>query len=303
MCAFLIFFTNFTSYGILRILKEIKMTKKKCLFATVGLLVTFILFTLMVKFIGVKAIGPEGSSVGLADINGAIHDFFGLNMTLYHLTNWAQTVFAIMGGTYAVLGVYQFIKTKSIKKVDGSLIALGIFYVTLFLAYLFFEIVIINYRPEIIKDKLSASYPSSTTMLSICFSISSIDMVIRYVKDKKLKYALNIATGVFCAFMVIGRFISGVHWFTDIMGGILLSGVLIAFYCLLQVLFENWAIVKEIKFDKDGKPIDECGEQSRENAVESADEKTAKTAAVEDAQSTDTQKTEETAENNEAAKE
>ena len=73
------------------------MTKKKCIISTVGLLVTFILFTLMVKFVGVKAIGPEGSSVGLADINGALHDVFGLNKTLYHLTNWGQVVFALIG--------------------------------------------------------------------------------------------------------------------------------------------------------------------------------------------------------------
>jgi len=242
------------------------MTKKKCIFSTVGLLITFILFTLMVKLVGVKAIGPEGSSVGLADINGAIHDVFGLNMTLYHVTNWGQVIFAIIGGTYAVLGIYQLIKTKSIKKVDGSIIALGIFYVTVFLAYLFFEVVIINYRPEIIKDKLAASYPSSTTMLSICFSISSIDMVIRYVKDKKLKYALNIATAAYCAFMVVGRFFSGVHWFTDIMGGIILSGTLIAFYCLLQVLFENWTIVKEVKFDKDGNVISDTDKKEEGKA-------------------------------------
>ncbi len=244
------------------------MTKKNCLFATVGLLITFILFTLTVKFVGVKAIGPDGSSVGLADVNEAIHKVFGLNATLHSITDWAQAVFAIMGGAYASLGVYQLIKTKSVKKVDGSLIALGIFYVTLLLVYLFFEVVVVNYRPEMIKNKLAASYPSSTTMLSICFSISSIDMVIRYVKNKKLKYALNTATGVFCAFMVIGRFLSGVHWFTDIMGAIVLSGALLAFYCLLQIMFEKWTIIEEIKFDKDSNVINTRTEQVPETATE-----------------------------------
>lgn len=279
------------------------MTKKKCIISTVGLLVTFILFTLMVKFIGVKAIGPEGSSVGLADINGALHDVFGLNKTLYHLTNWGQVVFALIGGTYAVLGIYQLIKTKSIKKVDGSIIALGIFYVTVFIAYLFFEIVVINYRPEIIKDKLSASYPSSTTMLSICFSISSIDMVIRYIKDKKLKYVLNIATIVYCVFMVAGRFFSGVHWFTDIMGGMILSGVLIAFYCLLQVLFENWTIVKEIKFDKDGNVISDTDKNEEENKADTASETVTDNTADEVKEEPVSAETENTAQTDEAVKE
>lgn len=74
---------------------------------------------------------------------------------------------------------------------DYSILVLGRFYVLVMAAYIFFEFFVINYRPVLIDGYLEASYPSSDIILMV--------------------------------FMVVGRLISGVHWFTDIIGGILLS--------------------------------------------------------------------------------
>lgn len=41
---------------------------------------------------------------------------------------------------------------------------------------------------------------------------------------------ITIVTIAFSAFMVIGRLISGVHWLTDIVGGVLLSIGLFSIY-------------------------------------------------------------------------
>ena len=95
--------------------------------------------------------------------------------------------------------------------------------------YVFFEKVIINYRPVILDGELEASYPSSHTMLAICICMSSLLISKYYIKDKYRKIFDNI-TFVLMILLVVGRIISGVHWITDIIGGILISLFLVSLY-------------------------------------------------------------------------
>ena len=50
------------------------------------------------------------------------------------------------------------------------------------------------------------------------------------IKNKLLGKLLRLAIIAFTAFMVIGRLVSGVHWLSDIVGGILLSSGLVAMF-------------------------------------------------------------------------
>lgn len=50
------------------------------------------------------------------------------------------------------------------------------------------------------------------------------------IKNRYAKRIIYIFTVVFSAFMVIGRLIAGVHWFTDIVGAVFLSTGLFYFY-------------------------------------------------------------------------
>ncbi len=204
------------------------MKKRFCI--PFGLLGAFVLWTVAVRSIDVQPIGPQGSSVGFATWNRFVHNLTGVHMPLYTLTDWLGLVPFVFVLGFAVLGLVQLIKRKSILKVDRSILALGGFYVAVMAAYVFFEIFVINYRPVLIEGTLEASYPSSTTMLVLCVMPTAVMQLRSRIKNRPFRHVVSVALIAFTAFMVIGRLISGVHWFTDIIGGALLSAGLVTLY-------------------------------------------------------------------------
>ena len=195
------------------------------------LLVLFVLYTWSLTFFDVQPIGPDGSSVAYASINHAVHNLFGVNMTLYNITDWAGVVAIFVALGFAILGLVQWIKRKHILKVDSSILILGVFYILVFGAYMFFEFHVINRRPVLINGIWEASYPSSTTMLAMCVLPTAMMQFHRLIQNKRIRKAVNVLCGLFTAFMVIGRLVCGVHWFTDIIGGLLFSIAMILLYC------------------------------------------------------------------------
>ena len=194
------------------------------------MLAVFVLWTVLICFVDVQAIGPEGSSVGFSTINGFIHELTGVNWFLYTVTDWLGLVPIGVAFGFAVLGLVQWIKRKSLLKVDRSILALGGFYIVVMAVYILFEIVVINYRPTLINGYLEASYPSSTTMLVMCVMPTAMMQLRTRIKNDKFRRCIMLAIAVFIAFMVIGRLVSGVHWFTDIIGGALLSTAIVLMY-------------------------------------------------------------------------
>ena len=206
---------------------------KKYFFISLFFFIVFILWTILLLFINVRDVGPNNSSIGLADINIYIHNKIGTNLFLYYLTDWLSIIPVFIMFGFAILGFIQLLKRKSFFKVDFDIYLLGIFYLLLFFIYLFFENFIINFRPILIEGFLEASYPSSTTLLVV--TIIGLTIIQNNLKNKNviLKKFFNFLLYVFMFFMVICRFISGVHWFTDILGGLFLSISLISLYYYL----------------------------------------------------------------------
>ena len=205
-----------------------KQILRLCLAA--GFLVAFLTWTWLLGFVDVMAIGPRGSAVGFATLNGFVHNALGVNMTLYHITDWLGLVPIAVAFGFAVFGLIQWIKRKSLLKVDRDILILGGFYLLVMAVYVIFEFVVINRRPVLIEGYLEVSYPSSTTMLVTTVMPAALIELRSRIKSRVILRTTSAIIVVFTVFMVVGRLLSGVHWASDIIGGLLISASLIEAY-------------------------------------------------------------------------
>ena len=213
--------------------------KKRNFFISTILILLAVVFTILVKVVDVKQVGLNETSIGFVTLNQFVFKTTGVNMIWYHITDWLGLVTIFMAMVYSLLGLVQLIKRKSLFKVDKEIIILGLFYVVVISIYIFFEKVIVNYRPILMNGFLEASYPSSHTLMTICLCGSSIS-VNKKLFNNTITKLMNMLSLVIVMITVIGRLISGVHWFTDIIGGIIISiALLMTFHSVIDVIKKN----------------------------------------------------------------
>lgn len=225
--------------------RMIIMKQRRLITAGICGLLTVILIAL-VRLVDVAPVGAQGTSIGLSSLNKFVFELFGVNMLWYHITDWLGIAAVLTAFVFAVTGLVQLIKRRSLLKVDREILALGGLYIVVIGLYLLFENVIINYRPIFMPDNTrpEASFPSSHTML-VCVIMGSATMLMsKYIKNKRLCKALQIICFVIIGVTVIGRLISGVHWFTDILGGILISVTLLALFEEIKTMVEKDYIIR-----------------------------------------------------------
>lgn len=156
-------------------------------------------------------------------------------MEIYKLTELLGYVILLLVLLYGLVGLIELIKRKSLFKVDREIICVGILYVLMISVYVFFEKFIINYRPVLIDNELEASFPSSHTMLSLCTIISSLIISRKYIKNIKFYNVTVFISMLLLTLVFVGRTISGVHYLSDIVGGVLISITLLSyFYTILK---------------------------------------------------------------------
>ena len=191
-----------------------------------------VLLIVLIRFVDVAAIGPEGTTVGLSHLNRFVFDLFGVNILFYHITDWLGIVAILTAFVFAAAGLIQLIRRRRLFKVDKEILLLGGLYLVVIGLYVLFEQVVVNYRPVIMPGSThpEASFPSSHTLI-VCVIMGSAMMLVRkYMKRKPARLAISSFCDVVIGITVVGRLVSGVHWFTDILGGILISASLLILY-------------------------------------------------------------------------
>lgn len=214
-----------------------KTQGKRFVITGILLMIIFIIWTVLVQTVDTGYVTETGTTVGFYTINNRFHRLTGVNMALYTLTDWLGLVPVAVCTVFGFVGLVQMIKRKSLLKVDADIILLAFYYIAVMLSYIIFEICPINYRPVLIAGRLEASYPSSTTLLVMGVMPTLVFQAQHRLKSKKATHIIRISAICFTLFMVTGRLICGVHWLTDIIGGILLASGLFYIYKGVVILY------------------------------------------------------------------
>ena len=213
--------------------------KNKKLIMAIALLLCFAFWTLLILTIDVRPVGVNNTDIGFATLNTWFHNLLGVHMSLYVITDWLSLIPLSVCSLFAGIGLGQLIKRKSLKKVDKDIILLGLYYILVIICFVGFEFVPINYRPILIEGLMEVSYPSSTTLLVLSVMPTLIfQSERRFTNANFRKLACKFAY-LYSVFMVMARLFSGVHWVTDIIGGILLSAGLFLMYIAIVEICEN----------------------------------------------------------------
>lgn len=220
-----------------------KKSFKTNLFLTVSLYLIFIIYTVSVKFVDVALIGNKLTPVGFSSLNEVFFNLFSkvkydglfidnsFQMICYNVSEILGYFALLVAVFFVFVGIIQLLNYKSLKKINKNIYALGGFYALVMAFYVFFEVVVINYRPILMINSTTpeASYPSSHTILTLCILLSAV-LVIPYLYKNISKTVFYIISIIFYLIMIVTvatRLMSGVHWFTDILGGVLLSAALL----------------------------------------------------------------------------
>ncbi len=192
------------------------------------LLILFCALTVSLTFVDVREAGESGAPVGFATLNEAVFEALGQGEISLKLSDLCGVLMIVAVGAFGVTGLVQVIRRKGILRADKELYVMAGGLALLAAAYLFFEIVVINCRPVLEDGALAASYPSSHAMLAASVAGMGAAYLFKYLKPK-------FRNGLLCGFLVglacvtvILRLLGGVHWLTDIVGGVLL-GLVITF--------------------------------------------------------------------------
>lgn len=214
--------------------------KAKQNFTLTGIMfAVFAVFTLLVRFVDVQPIGPDGSSVGFASLNGSVFSLLGSSGSWDKITDLFLLAALLSAVCFALYGLYQLIRRKSFKEVDCSIYVLAGFYVLVAVMYVLFEALSVNNRPVLVDGALEASYPSSHTLIVCSFLTAAALQLKERLKNRNIRAVVMTAVALIIVLTAVGRLLSGMHWLTDILGALVLSSALVMLYQSVVVLVEK----------------------------------------------------------------
>ena len=215
--------------------EENRMNKKRDIPYIIAL-AAFALFALLIVLLCTVDVrtAANGGKIGLGGMNIAVSEAIGYSGTWYKITQVLGYATLVVAAFNVAIVVWQYFRRKKLLAVDKELLSLCVLYAVVVIAYVAFEVFVVNYRPTSPSDNLEASFPSSHTLLALTVLGSSAVVALRKIGSKPFRITVVSVEAAVGAVLVIGRTLAGVHWLTDIIGSVLLSAALVA--CFIGVL-------------------------------------------------------------------
>ena len=110
--------------------ENVKEWKRVLLVGSI-LVISFVVWTVLVKIVDVQPRGQDGTDIGFARFNCWFHKLTGVHMAIYTITDWLGLVPIIVCMIFCGIGFVQLVKRRSLLKVDYDILLLGIYYICL----------------------------------------------------------------------------------------------------------------------------------------------------------------------------
>ncbi|MBR6071961.1 MAG: phosphatase PAP2 family protein [Acholeplasmatales bacterium] len=203
----------------------------------VSFLFLFILLLILLNF-DKAVIAESGEEVGLSHINNLVKYEFNDNIDF--MTDLLLYVTFIVVAYAGFKGLYQLITKKSLFKVDRSIIIFGVSLIVMVGLWLIFTKVIkVNIRPT---NNDRNSFPSIHVMVATFLALSSHAFLCLNDRDKLVKYSSLVLAIVIIAIITVSRVAAGMHYITDVTGGLCIG---------LFLYFTTFGIIKVFKKNKE----------------------------------------------------
>ena len=131
---------------------------------------------------------------------------------------------------FAFLALFQWIKRKSLKKVDRPLLLMLVPLILMVITYFTFDkVLILNTRPD---GSGEPSFPSTHVMVvATIFALVAI-ILPNYLKSKTAYVLLDTLMLVLTILVSIGRIFANKHWPSDVAGALIFAAIFALIYYL-----------------------------------------------------------------------
>jgi len=144
------------------------------------------------------------------------------------ITNIILIIAILTLGVFAVLGLYQWIKRKSIVKVDRELVWMLLPLMLMAITYFIFnKLLILSTRPN---GSSEASFPSSHVMVVTTIFFLTTLILPKYIKSKTTRIILEVLMFIGISLTCVGRVLADLHWPADVIGGVAFAFVFSEIY-------------------------------------------------------------------------